>query len=287
MEFSVLSRGVGFTEGPVFTQDGRVVFTSIDQGKVYQVAHGDTSVLATTGGGPNGATEGPGGIIYIAQNGGKPPAHRWPGITGGVQAIHPDGRVETITGDPIHPNDLCFGPDGHLYVTDPSRNPERNDGRLWRVDIATGETDFLGSTTWYPNGIGFRDGDDALFVAQGAEGRILRIEFTEDGKLGEPEVFVQLKHGRPDGFAWDQAGNLVIGCITGTAPGDLQVFDSEGKLLEIINPGPGQKYTNLAISSDSTLIVTDSDSGQVLQAPWPEPGQALHPFRPASVALHV
>lgn len=279
MNFEVIASGVGFTEGPVFTQDGRIVFTSIDQGKVYQVENGETSVLALTGGGPNGATEGADGTIYIAQNGGRFPAHRWPGITGGVQAIHPGGRVSTVTGDPVHPNDLCFGPDGMLYVTDPSRNPERNDGRLWRVDVATGETDFLGSTAWYPNGIGFRDGDDAVFVAQGAEGRILRIGFNAEGKLEKPELFVQLDHGRPDGFAWDTEGNLIIGCITGTAPGDLQVYDREGTLIDVVKPGSGQKYTNLALSSDKKLIVTDSDNGQVLQADWPHAGQALYPFR--------
>jgi len=166
-------------------------------------------------------------------------------------------------------------------VTDPGRKPARDDGRLWRVDVATGESDLITSVGWYPNGIGFYTEDDAIYVAQGAEGRILRMPLEGDGSLGKPEMFVQLDHGRPDGFAWDVEGNLVIGAITGTEPGDLQVYDREGALLDVIKPGDGLKYTNVAISASAELIVTDSDKGQVLKAAWPHAGLALHPFRTA------
>lgn len=280
MEFTTIATDVGFTEGPVFASDGRIVFTSIDRGLVYQLVDGETTVLGTTGAGPNGATEGPDGDIYVAQNGGKVPAHRWPNVTGGVQAISANGLVRTITQDPIHPNDLCFGPDGYLYLTDPGRKPARDDGRLWKIDISTGESDLLASVGWYPNGIGFFDEDDAIYVAQGAEGRILRIPLA-DGGLGQPEIFVQLDHGRPDGFAWDVEGNLVVGAITGEAPGDLQVYSREGNLIDVIHPGDGLKYTNVAISTDGQLIVTDSDKGQILTADWPHSGLPLHPHRRA------
>lgn len=281
MQFAPVATDVGFVEGPVFAQDGRIVFTSIDRGIVYQVIDGTASVLGLTGGGPNGSTEGPGGDIFVAQNGGAFPAHKWPGVSGGVQAISPAGLVRTISTDPVYPNDLCFGPDGYLYVTDPGRKPARDDGRLWRIDVATGESDLITSVGWYPNGIGFHTEDDAIYIAQGGEGRILRVPLTSDGSLGKPEVFVQLDHGRPDGFAWDVEGNLVIGAITGTAPGDLQVYDREGALLDVIKPGDGLKYTNVAISASGELIVTDSDKGQVLRAAWPHAGLALHPFRTA------
>ncbi|MFF1253908.1 SMP-30/gluconolactonase/LRE family protein [Pseudarthrobacter sp. NPDC058329] len=279
MEFQTVATGVGFTEGPVYTQRGSLVFVSIDQGVVYETANGTTQVLGRTGAGPNGAAEGPDGIIYVAQNGGQWPAKREEGVSGGVQAIHPDGTVVTVTTDPIYPNDLCFGPDGFLYVTDPMRRPRRDDGRLWRVDVNTGEAELLLSVDWFPNGIGFSADNDSIFVAQGDERRILRFPFTPGERLGKPEIHVQLDHGRPDGFAWDVDGNLVIGAITGTAPGDLQVYNPEGTLLDVIKIGDGQKYTNVAISSSGKLAVTDSDNGQVLEADWPAAGLPLHPFR--------
>ncbi|MFJ6535194.1 SMP-30/gluconolactonase/LRE family protein [Paenarthrobacter sp. NPDC091711] len=283
MEFQTAAAGVGFTEGPVFTQRGSLVFVSVDQGILYETSARTTKALARTGGGPNGAAEGRDGIIYVAQNGGQWPGNRTEGVSGGVQAVYPDGAMVTLTTDPIYPNDLCFGPDGYLYVTDPSRGPARDDGRLWRIDVTTGEAELLFSVGWYPNGIGFSTDDDSLFVAQGGEGRILRFPFTGEGRLGKPDVHVQLDHGRPDGFAWDVDGNLVIGAITGKAPGDLQVYSPEGALLDTISPGDGKKYTNIAISPAGRMAVTDSDNGQVLETDWVSAGLQLHPFRASSV----
>ncbi|ALV39914.1 hypothetical protein AU252_01010 [Pseudarthrobacter sulfonivorans] len=288
MQFDVLTTDIGFAEGPVFAQDGRIVVTSIDQGYVYQIVNGVKTVLGATGGGPNGAAEGSGGDIYVAQNGGWRPTApgpggalvtRWPGITGGLQAISPRGLVRSVSADPIYPNDLCFGPDGLIYLTDPSRQPSRDDGRLWRIDAETGDSELLTSVGWYPNGIGFGIEDDAVYVARSGEGQIVRFPLGNDGKLGTPETFIQLDHGRPDGFAWDAHGHLVVCCITGTQPGDLQVYDSNGSLVEVINPGAATKYTNVAISTAGQLIITDADEGNVLTAQWPYPGLPLHPFR--------
>ena len=51
MEFTVVASDVGFTEGPVFAQDGDILFTSIDRGCVYRARDGETAVHGVTGGG--------------------------------------------------------------------------------------------------------------------------------------------------------------------------------------------------------------------------------------------
>jgi hypothetical protein len=71
---TALASSLGALEGPVTCQDGSVVVTSIDQGQVYRILDGQPKVLAVTGGGPHGATEGLDGTSYISQNGGAPPA---------------------------------------------------------------------------------------------------------------------------------------------------------------------------------------------------------------------
>src|SRR3954470_3118992 len=118
----VAGTDLGFTEGPVITRAGEYLVTSIDRGIIYRLGRDAASVFALTGGGPNGAVEGRAAgetVIYVAQNGGTRPAHRWPYVTGGVQAAHSGGLVQWVTQDPVSPNDLCFGPDDLLYVTDP------------------------------------------------------------------------------------------------------------------------------------------------------------------------
>src|ERR1700744_5315559 len=99
MQWRVVASGLGVLEGPVFTQSGALVMTSMDYGHVYAIDGEGPRILAVTGGGPNGAAEGPDGTLYVTQSGGKN-RHRRPVITGGIQAIRPAGRLDWITPDP-------------------------------------------------------------------------------------------------------------------------------------------------------------------------------------------
>lgn len=273
--------GVGFCEGPVFHSSGNRVVVSLDHGCVYRIGDGGAEQLAVTGGGPNGATEGSDGRLYIAQNGGAWPGRRTPAVsTGGIQVVGPDGDVDWLTQDPISPNDLCFGPDGYLYVTDPTRNGRRDDGRLWRCDPQTGETELLGSVGWYPNGIGFGPERDAVYVASTGDATIKRLEITASG-LGGAEPVIRMRTGRPDGFAFDVDLNLVIAAVGDDehSRGSVQTWSLEGELLDEFHPGDGSYVTNVALSSDAELMVTDASGSRVVSVDWPKAGLPLYPFR--------
>jgi gluconolactonase len=257
------------------------VVVSISHGKLYRIRNGKAEVLAETGGGPNGATEGLDGTIYVSQNGGKWSGSTSSDVTGSVQTVGKDGSVRYLTTDLVSPNDICFGPDGFLYVTDPTRfRPSRDDGRLWRVDPASGEAELLCSLPWYPNGLGFGLEDDALYVARTGEGLIMRFPL-DHGRLGKHEVFAQMPFGGPDGFLFDVDGNLVTTAISfWEVPGQIQTFDRNGKWVDTFLPGPNKMYTNIALGADRVLIITDSHGGAVLTVEnWPKAGLLLHPFR--------
>ena len=279
-----LAEDVGCTEGPVVRGDGEVVFVSMDRGLIYAVRDGATRVLADVGFYPNGATEGSDGTIYVAQVGKKfamPPAKMRADRegTGGVQAVRRSGEVRWITRDPISPNDICLGPDGLLYVTDPTRGT-RDDARLWRCDPVSGEAELLRSVPWLANGIGFGP-DDALYVADSRNRRIVRYAL-DGGKLGAEEPFAQLERGVPDGFAFDIEGNLIVAAaaLGEPHPADVQIYDRNGKLAGAFAPGTNRLYTNVALSAGRVLYITDTDGGRVLAVPdWPSAGLPLHPFR--------
>jgi gluconolactonase len=258
--------------------------TSADEGRVYQlVAGAPARLIADVGGGANGATVDAAGTLYVAQNGRRFPSDgpAWPASSvGGVQTVSPDGSVTWLTRDPIAPNDLCFGPDGLLYVTDPTRDPRGDDGRLWRVDPVSGEAELLLSVPWFPNGIGF-DADDALWVASSFEHRIVRFELR-DGRPVDPVSLVDLDDRMPDGFAFDVEGNLLVGALPTRAEqgGEIQVWGADGKLRDVIPSDVGRKLTNVALSAGRHLVITASDAGCVLAIPqWQVAGLPLHPFR--------
>jgi gluconolactonase len=282
-----IATGVGRSEGPVIRADGEIVFVSMSHGKLYKIKDGKTSALSDVGHQPNGATEAADGTIYVAQAGGK---HWGPDAgKGGIQAVARDGTWRWVTQDPIAPNDLCFGPDGWLYFTDPKRNnPARDDGRLWRCNVETGEADLMRSVLWSPNGIGFSFEDDAIYVAVAIEhpgelqSAIVRFPL-QNGKLGKEEPFIHIAPShRPDGFLFDTEGNCVVGANANTqdGKGQIQTYDRNGKLIDVFEPGPGRMYTNVAVAADKRLIITDTQFEKVLAVDnWPHAGMPLHPFR--------
>jgi gluconolactonase len=288
-----VATAIGFAEGPVHRRDGSIAFTSIDKGHVYAVDAEGCRLLLAVGGQPNGAAEGADGSLFLAMAGGIFPGRPFTAQPSGVAVIRPSGRLEWLTTDPVAPNDLCFGPDGHLYVTDPTRGTT-SDGRVWRIDPETGLGAVLASVPWYPNGIGFSHRDDHLYVADTANSRIIRWELEIESGVGEETTVVTMDHGRPDGFAFDVEGNLILAAPArpdAGKPSDVQVWSPEGELLESFAPGERVCYTNVALSAEGALVLTDGGSlaaatagldtgGCVLLIPdWPTVGLPLHPFR--------
>lgn len=282
VEFAVATRLAGYAEGPVFLQSGGVAFVQIDRGVVSRLDE-DVVTLADLGGGPNGAVEAADGRLLIAQNGGARPGSPRAGVAAGIQVVGQDGGVSTLTTDMTSPNDLAIGPDGHLYVTDPVRKPERDEGRILRVDLATGRTTVLAEVDWYPNGIGFSSDDTLLYVADTRHGRIVTYDLS-DGGLSHERTFAQMPRCVPDGFAFDVEGNLLVaGLGLDVCPSELQVWSPDGGLSAVLSPPvPSTHLTNVAIDPGGRMVVTDSSHGQILTAQWPSAGLALHPFRDAS-----
>ena len=283
-EVTVLAQGLGFTEGPVVIGDD-VVVTCADQRRICRVdPSGEVTELTVVEGGINGLTLGPGGVLYGAHLWGAHPAPPGPPSTGGVVAWDEREGLRWVSRDPVSPNDLCFGPDGLLYVTDPTR-PFRthggNDARLWRMDVAdTVPAQLLASLDWFANGIAFGPADDVVYVAATDRAQILRLPLTGSG-LGAAEVAVQLERGVPDGFAFDTAGNLVVACVSldPAIPGSIQTWSPDGALLDVFEPGSA-KLTNCALTEDGFLFVTASDAGAVLRiSGWGSAGLPLHPYR--------
>jgi gluconolactonase len=283
MKQTILAEGLDFPEGPVWLDPERVAFTQIrgqcislyDRGKVSRVAH--------TGGGANGATLGPDGALYVANNGGLSLGHegRWLApepIPGRIQRVTLAGEVRDVAVDlpgkaPNRPNDLCFGPDGLLYYTDPHNWEDLANLGVGRVARTTldGHVELIAEVPGFPNGIAFGP-DDRLYIAQSVTQTILVMD-ARPGTV--PTPFCTLPRGFPDGFCFDAAGRLYAAGSLGDV---LVVFEPDGRVRDTIEMGEGSEPTNCCLG-DGRLYVTLAGTGQLIALDAPVGPLALYPAR--------
>ena len=88
-EFTVLTDGLAFPEGPIWLECGDLLVVEIAAQQLTRIEpNGKTHVVAELQGGPNGAALGPDGKVYICNNGG----FSWTKSGGVLPSVAPTSR---------------------------------------------------------------------------------------------------------------------------------------------------------------------------------------------------
>ena len=269
MLIDLIADGLGFTEGPVWLPDDRVALTSISHGCVYIVDPLDGALeRIDTGGGPNGLACSADGTLYVAQNGGA-----W-GASGsaepGVQVIT-DGRVDYLVEGLGAPNDLTFGPDGRLWITDtrsefdisnPGQGPP---GHVYATDVDSGDTrQIIDDGPVFINGLGFAPDGSRLLVTATLSSQLLSYLVSLDGTIGAPEIVHTFAEGWPDGMAVSARGDYWVAL---TAADRVDVVDAWGRCIAQISLPDGALPTNVCIGGGRAdeLFVTAAHDQALLR----------------------
>ncbi len=261
IEATKAASGLGFPEGPLVLPDGRLAFVEEFDGCVSVLEDGVVRTLAQVGGNPNGLALGKDGLIYVTR--GRGVVGDWVDpnpVAPAIVAVDPangswDVVTTTASSRPLRaPNDLCFGPDGMLYFTDPDDFAPTADLHGWLCRTGPKGTELiyeLGNT--FPNGLAFDPSNRLVWM----ESHTKRIIGATPG--GGWEMLAQLgQETTPDGCAYAADGRLVVAILDA---GGLEVVDWSGgsPTMERLIWAPGVVVTNCCFDG-SAIYVTDVSS---------------------------
>lgn len=278
----IFAQDLSAPEGPVLLPDRSwlIVEMGPDKGCITHIS-ADGKGRRTIGriGRPNGLAVDKEGAIWVAESV-NPPS---------LVKVTMDGNVEVVLtqcdGMPfLFPNDLAFGPDGALYLSDSGvlfnqlaapgdviRHDFMDmamDGRIYRIDLTTRHVETIDSGFRFTNGLAFGP-DKNLYVAETLTGMIYRYACAGGKVVGGREAFGQVIdrgkasgafHG-PDGMAFGVNGDLYVAVY---GQGHIAVLGPDGTVVGRI-PTKGARPTNLAFGAagERKIYVTEDENGVI------------------------
>jgi len=244
-----LATGFSFTEGPVWTPDGVLLFSDPDDNRIYRWSPDlGVSVFRTKSGyagvdigeyrqpGSNGLTLDANGLLTIAEHGNRR-----------ITRLEKNGSLTVLAdrygGKRLNsPNDLVYKSDGSLYFTDPffglpkfEQDPRREQPHAGIYRVKDGVVQLLSAELKGPNGIAFSPDERYLYVSNWDERKkiVMRWEVQADGTIANGHTFfdVTAAPGEEalDGLKVDREGHVYV-----SGPGGIWIVSPEGRHLGTI-----------------------------------------------------
>ena len=259
-----------FLEGPSFDRAGNLYVTDIPNGRIFRISPAlEWTLVAEYDGWPNGMAFHRDGSLWITD-------YR----RGLLRHSREGGNPDTILGHRNSEsfkglNDLTFDRDGNCYFTDQGQTGMHDpSGRAYRLR-ATGQLDLLIAGIPSPNGIALDTSGKALFVAVTRANQVWRGPLLGDGSITKVGAFrTFFGASGPDGMAFDAENRLVV---AHASLGGAFVLNPRGEVTHFVRSPAGSTVTNVAYRpGTSKLVMTESETGTILEADLPAPGVALY-----------
>lgn len=225
-----ISSGYKFTEGPVWSMSGTLLFSDIPANRIYELKP-EKHVFRDPSGGSNGLTLDLQGRLIACEHGNRR-----------VSRTEKDGSVTVIAasyrGKKLNsPNDVVVKSDGSIYFTDPTYGikPEQNElgfQGVYRVKPGSPPV-LLVKDFVQPNGLCFSPDEKLLYIADSSDLRHIRVfDVNKDGRLANGRVFAAIpeRGPGPDGMKVDKQGRLYA-----AGPNGVWVFDPSGRHIGTIS----------------------------------------------------
>ncbi|HEV2689768.1 MAG TPA: SMP-30/gluconolactonase/LRE family protein [Bryobacteraceae bacterium] len=219
-----VAAGYTFTEGPVWSREGFLVFSDVPNNKLFEFKPGaQASVFRADSNGANGNTYDVQGRIYSCES-----------HTRRVTRADKRGKIEVLAerfqGKRFNaPNDIVVRKDGHIYFTDPAFGNQQDARELDFFGVYhlshRGELEVIAKPKGRPNGIAISPNGKILYVTNSDERNVRAYDLAGNGAASNERVLISGIEGVPDGIRVDEKGNLYV------AAAKIEVYTAEGKPL--------------------------------------------------------
>jgi gluconolactonase len=227
LQVEKVAHGFRFTEGPVWSREGYLLFSDIPSGRIMkQTPDGATEVYRADSNGAAGNAFDAQGRLYTCET----RARR-------VTRADKKGRMEVLAerwdGKRFNaPNDIAVSKSGHAYFTDPAFGNQQDSRELDFYGVyhiaPKGGLSIVAKPAGRPNGIALSPNGRILYVANSDERNIRAYDLDREGEPSNERIAVAHVDGIPDGIRAGENGNLYV------AAKGVAVYSPEGKLLMTI-----------------------------------------------------
>ena len=245
-----LAKGFIFTEGPLWHNQGFLLFSDIPANTIYRWNVDDTtaSSFISPSGNSNGIIQKPNGNLLLAQHAG--------------QVSEFDGDKLTVIASQYNgkrlnsPNDLVLHSNGTLFFTDPPFGVEESNRELdfsgvYKIS-PNGDLEMIFDGFTHPNGVALSPDESKLYVNNSPSGEIVEITLDENLDFVSSRSFASVgewdDNGAADGMITDTKGSVFT-----TGPKGISVFDKDGKHLEDFSNG--YRFTNITWQDSNQKVI--------------------------------
>lgn len=268
----------GWSEGPVWMDDGYLLFTDVPGNSIWKFSETDglelwmlpsgskTKADYTSSPGANGLYPYSDGKILVPDHGNR-----------ALYVMDVQTQAKTVLADSYEgkrfnsPNDVVVHSSGMIYFTDPPYGlVDQDDNPAKNLDFngvfalsPDGDVTVVDRTLTRPNGIALSPDGRSLYVANSdpSDSKFMIYAVTADGAVGDGALFLDVSveresegFGNPDGMAV-----ATDGTIFATGPGGVWVISPEGEKLGLIRTGKPVANVAFGDADRKTLYMTSYD----------------------------
>ena len=184
---------------------------------------------------------------------------------GRIFRVSPAGEWNIVAEYDGWPNGIAINRDGKT-------------GRVYRFSphaVGEGRLDVVVNGIPSPNGVALDAHGKALFIAVTRANAVWRGALLADRSVSKLGVFrTFFGASGPDGLAVDVENRIVV---AHASLGGAFVCNARGEITHFIKSPEGSTVTNVAFRPGTTkLVMTESETGTVLEADLPSPGAPLY-----------